>query len=60
MPISLPSPPASKPKTSVGVKILIATAVVVVVTFHIVGDVVLRTPLAAAKADMIGLNKYGD
>jgi hypothetical protein len=52
--------PATKAWSSPAVRILVAAVVFGFVVFHIVGDAVLRSPLPAAKADMSGLNKYGD
>jgi hypothetical protein len=59
MPVNEAPPPATKPESSLGVKILIAAVVLGIVAFHIVGDQMFRSSLPAAKADM-GSNKYGD
>ena len=58
--MSLNEAPSPATKVSPAVKVLIAAVLLGFVIFHIVGDAVLRTPLAAAKADMVGSNKYGD
>jgi hypothetical protein len=58
--LNKPPSPATKAGASLAVKILIAAVVFGFVAFHIVGDAVLHSPLPAAKADLAGLNKYGD
>jgi hypothetical protein len=60
MPVNETPPPATKPESSLGVKILMAAVVIGFVVFHIVGDVVLRGPVVSARADSVGSNNYGD
>jgi hypothetical protein len=59
MPVNEAPPPATKPESSLGVKILIAAAIIGFVVLHIVGDAAFR-PLVSAKADSVGSNNSGD
>jgi hypothetical protein len=55
-----PPSPMTKTWFSLGVKLLMAAIVIGFAVLHIVGDAALRSPLAAAKADSVGSNNYGD